>query len=332
MKVTDLTLNGIRSIPDGRYDLTDGARKNPLDVVIVTGPSASGKTSFLEAIAAVKEANGPYGLPPRPSQFLRRGAGRGRIQLTLALSKEEMDRSETTEPHVSLAWAFGGGDATKEALPGVARMLRGFSVEPGLGKFEYFAARRQLPPDRRSSNIPPAPRLRLVDDADKYAAVAAYLHQRAASDGLALGERLATRGVALRTEALDSLGPVKAAIAKLLPNLRLRGVSMRDALPCIDFERRDGTVVEIDQLSDAERQGILFAVTFVQTGLRRSIVLIDTPELYLHPRDHAAFLEGLSVLGSDNQIIVATTSTEILRSARPEQVIDLASPSDRART
>ena len=76
-------------------------------------------------------------------------------------------------------------------------------------------------------------------------------------------------------------------------------------------------------LSDGERQAFLFAATFLRSGINGSLVLVDTPELHLGGPDARAFLAALTRLGADNQIIVATSSTEIVAGAPPAQVIRL---------
>ena len=93
----------------------------------------------------------------------------------------------------------------------------------------------------------------------------------------------------------------------------------------VRFRCRDGTVVDLDELSASERQAVLFGLTFLRSGVHRSLVLIDSPELHLPPRRHADFFAGVCALGRDNQILAATTSAELLASVGLDQVIDLSS-------
>src|SRR3954468_15356408 len=84
MKLTRLVLENFRGAPSGNWSFTgpDGA---PLDTVIVTGPASSGKTAFLEAIAALKESVGAYDMPPATRRLLRRGASAGKVEGTWQL-------------------------------------------------------------------------------------------------------------------------------------------------------------------------------------------------------------------------------------------------------
>lgn len=81
-------------------------------------------------------------------------------------------------------------------------------------------------------------------------------------------------------------------------------------------------------MSDSELQGFLFAGAFTWLGLNRSLVLIDTPELFIHPDDHARFFQAICDLGKDNQIIAATSSPAILASVSADQILDLERPPD----
>ena len=60
-----------------------------------------------------------------------------------------------------------------------------------------------------------------------------------------------------------------------------------------------------------------------RSGLARSLVLLDTPELCLHPEDQIRLIEGLRVAVAEGQLIVATTSPAILRSVASCQVVVL---------
>jgi predicted ATPase len=97
------------------------------------------------------------------------------------------------------------------------------------------------------------------------------------------------------------------------------------------FARRDGSELGIPDLSASEEQAALFAFAFTWLRLSRSVVLVDTPELHIHPKVHADFFGRLSRLGPDNQLLAATSSEALLRSVPVSQVIDLSSSTSRKR-
>src|SRR5258706_14717461 len=101
---------------------------------------------------------------------------------------------------------------------------------------------------------------------------------------------------------------------ELLPRFLIgRVVAGFDVSACdLAFVTAAGSTCDLDELSASERQGVLFAATFRRSGVRGSLVLIDTPELQLHPDDHARFFAALQRLEPGNQILAATTSPAIL--------------------
>ncbi len=117
--------------------------------------------------------------------------------------------------------------------------------------------------------------------------------------------------------------PFAQAIAAVLPHLRLAGFDLGDG-GGLRFSRRAGEVVALDDLSDSEHQGVLFALAFAYFGLSGSIILIDEPELHMHATARVRFLETLAALGRDNQILAATGAAELVSAAKPGHVIELS--------
>jgi predicted ATPase len=68
---------------------------------------------------------------------------------------------------------------------------------------------------------------------------------------------------------------------------------------------------------------VIFAATFIRSGLSHSLIFIDTPELYLGSDRVAPFVGALRSMGVDNQLIVATGSRELLETVDPQSVIRL---------
>lgn len=330
MKLLNISLHAVRGVPDGEYAFVAPVGGAPLDVVLITGAPSSGKTSLLEAIATVKEAAGGYGPPPKAPRMLRAGATSGRIEATWILSPSERARGGIAEGICTTTWKFSKGESRAEVSPRFEDMLANYSRDPEHGKFEYFAANRSLlgGPSRAPAGASPAAhegRLRLTKDPGKYAGLRRVLCDLALADAGRVARLVAVRGLATRGSHEDGLAPYKDVIAAVLPDLRLAGVELRDdGSSVVRFVRRDRAVVELEDLSESEQQGVLFALAFHRFGLNHSIVLIDGPELHQSPTQHVRFLQSLVALGNDNQIIAATSSTEILSAAAAGQVINLS--------
>jgi predicted ATPase len=330
MKLVRLKLANVGAIADGDYALVDRRTGRPLDVVIVTGGPASGKTTLLEAIIAAKEGVGAYGPPPDGSRLLRSGKSSGRIEATWWLSAQEVERAELREPAARTVLELRSeGRARSRHDSRLERLFASYSHDADVGKVDYFPDNRQLVVRSWSPMAPPLSeqaeaRERLGRDPDKYAPVIRSFVDLAVEQGLRANAALAERGIALRLSAPDAFGPLRAAIARILPDLRFAAVEPRDGAPRVLFERRDGTQVALERLSAFEQQGVLFAVSFWRIGLEHSLVLVDEPELHVHPREQARFLRAIVGLGSDNQVIVATGSEAIVQEATPWQLVDLS--------
>jgi len=329
VKIVELTLECFLGAPDGTYSFQHPHTLEPLPVVVVTGPAQSGKTSLLEAIAAVKELAGSYGAPPDARSLVRRGCRAGSAIATWRLSPEEMERAGTSQAVWRTEVTVGEVARAPDVDPRLRSILETYSLEPRCGKFEYFAADRRLPRRDGLAEEPMLPStieatMRLRRGAEKYMGVHRALVECALGDATRRLTLLNERGIAFASEEEDAMTPYRKVLAGLLPNLRLDGLATNRGQQVVRFVRRDGSWSTLTELSEGERQVVLLAVTFLRLGLNDSVVLIDAPELHLHPDNHVVVLQSLAGLGVDNQLIVATASPEIVRFASPHERIQLA--------
>jgi hypothetical protein len=321
MKIHRIITNGFRGLPDRTFELGAPRGGAPFDVVFVTGPAGSGKTSFLDAIVAAKENVGPYGQPRSPTEYVRRGESGAKVRVDWVLSEGERVRSGATASLIPTESIFASSFIPAPMHDqAIVATLSAYDLDASTGKVEFFPARLRLPRGGATSltaaAVPSIARgLRLTRDDAKYGGLEEYAV--AASLGLDSGDPNERGGERL------SAGRLAAAFSALCRTKRLDGVRRIEG----GFEPRfiDGRGVfhGIDQLADSERQAFLFAATFVRSGVSGSIVLIDTPELHLGGADAAAFVQALAGIGVDNQLIVATSSAEVLATAPASQVIRL---------
>jgi predicted ATP-binding protein involved in virulence len=78
------------------------------------------------------------------------------------------------------------------------------------------------------------------------------------------------------------------------------------------FKNTQGDLVTIDQLSDGEKQLYGRVVALMILEPHNSIILIDEPELALHPAWQQAIMSIYSRIGKNNQFIIATHSPQII--------------------
>lgn len=324
MKLLDLEVESFLGLPDGRYAFTHPATGQPLPLVFIGGGPASGKTSLLEAIIALKESVGSYHIPPDPARFLRSGTTTGWVRGTWQLNAQEASLAGL-EQRTYPAELLLGASRSRAPAPGPEAVFKAYVRDPAVGKLEYFPCDRRLEPRLAQAplNDRAAAELRLTRRGDKYAGFDHVFMRLAARDGLSALAQVDVDGILLKGDHHDSLLPYRAAIRSLCPTLNLSHVELREGGGMVWFERANGAMVDLYHLSHSEQQAVLFAVTHQLFGLSHSILLIDEPELHLHPSEHERLVGGLVGLGQDSQIIAATSSSGLLHSAARHQVIEL---------
>lgn len=300
MRIANVSTLGVSGLADGRRDFTRGGA--PADVVIVTGPPGSGKTTILEAIATTKEAIAPYGQGP-DRWMVAPGQSAAKVTIDWVLDEDELAVAGGTALRPSEALFGDVKPATETAWDDGLRLVLG-RWAPHLPKVEYFHAHRTLPSSRAGRVTRPSARARLARDSSKY-------------DGLLdtiVDWTLSGDDKALRFEA---------GFAALCSSRSFAGTTTRGGVRAAGFEAPGVEQwATANELSDAEQQAVIFAATFAVIGLWRSVVLIDNPELFLATPMIGPFVRALASMG-DNQLILATGSREVLAAADGAVVVDL---------
>jgi hypothetical protein len=283
MKIQRATFHGVQGVPDLTLDLTDARTGVPRALVVVTGPSASGKTRMLEALIAAKEAIRPYGLMTPGAQWIG-AASAAKVAITFYLDEAEREFAGTSSPTLEGEVIFLPERANAEADDGLRAVLGRYSHNPAYGKVDYFPAERRIPTFPPFPGLGPAEQrvLRLTRDPRKYGSVLPFL--RTLDHDVARRERFV------------------ASLAALSPTCRYVPDPSGEAIPRC-FSSRGGASVTATQLSQSEADAVIFAATAAAIGLDHSLVFIDRPDL--HTADLARFAAGLASLGQDNQLFLA---------------------------
>ncbi len=283
MKIQQATFRGVQGVPDLTLDLTDARTGGPHTVVVLSGPSASGKTRMIEALVAAKEAIRAYGLMVTGAPWIGE-ASAAKVRVTFQLDEAEREFAGTTSPSLGGEVIFRPDRVDCEADDGLRAMLGRYSHNPAHGKVDYFPAERRIP------TFPPFPGLgsgeqrvlRLGKDPRKYGFILPFL--RTLDHDAPRRERFA------------------AGLANLSPTCRYVADRSGEASPRC-FSSRGGAPLTAAQLSHGEADAVIFAATAAVIGLDHSIVFVDRPEL--HADDVGHFVSGLASLGLDNQLILA---------------------------
>jgi hypothetical protein len=304
MKIQRVTFLGVRGVPDLALDFLDAAADAPHDLVVLSGPPASGKSRALEVLATAIEAVAPHGPGIAGAPWIGAGAA-AKVIFAAYLDEEER--------------AYAGGDAVAyEAevtfLPdrvdaaadeGLIAVLERYDHQHRTGKIEYLASSRRLTLEQPWAGLSALEQaaLRSGKDARKYSFVPRFL--RALEPGSAHARAFA-----------DTL-------STLSPTCRYQQAPAAPGLPRC-FTSRHGAAVTAAELSHGEADAVLLAATAVAVQLTRSIVLVDRPDLHVAPASVPSFVAGLRALGEDNQLILASAAPEV-HAAPGAFVVDLSS-------
>ena len=94
------------------------------------------------------------------------------------------------------------------------------------------------------------------------------------------------------------------------------------------FTNSSGDEFDINELSSGEKQLFLRTLAIRMLNPENSIILIDEPELSLHPKWQQRIVDVYKKIGKNNQIIIATHSPHILGSVRKENIMLLDKDDD----
>ena len=106
-------------------------------------------------------------------------------------------------------------------------------------------------------------------------------------------------------------------------DIKLVGMSKANSLEKIlpIFKNSSGDTFDINNLSSGEKQLFLRTLAIRTMEPENSIILIDEPELSLHPKWQQRIVDVYTKIGKNNQIIIATHSPHILGSVRKENIM-----------
>jgi hypothetical protein len=301
MKLAQATFLGLRGLRDEKLDFLDKNSRMPASFVLVTGPSASGKTRALEAILMAKEAIAPYAAGATVEGWHRDGVHAAKVVLTWWLNAEEQASSGSPEAFVTTEAILREDGITVDADEGVLSVLERYRHDDAFGKVEYFPESRRLlayGPSHGTSELEQSG-LRTERDVRKYGFVPRFLQELARQPA--------------RQRAFSEL------VTRLAPALRYAP----GEYPEVCFRSREAEPVGYEALSSSEADAVIFAATTVMLGLSHSIVLIDRPDLHLGFDRLGAYLNALTTIGTDNQIIAASPNAAIASAVAGARVISL---------
>lgn len=86
------------------------------------------------------------------------------------------------------------------------------------------------------------------------------------------------------------------------------------------FRNNSGNEFDITALSSGEKQLFLRALSLKFLEVNNSVILIDEPEISLHPQWQKKIIDVYESIGKNNQIIIATHSPHIIGDIESKQL------------
>ncbi|KXB64549.1 hypothetical protein HMPREF3180_01376 [Leptotrichia wadei] len=140
---------------------------------------------------------------------------------------------------------------------------------------------------------------------------------------------IATRIMEMANEQENTpMGEIRAAVFKEINeifeildlDIKISGIS-KNAKSIPIFTNSAGDKFDINELSSGEKQLFLRTLAIKMLNPENSIILIDEPELSLHPKWQQRIVDVYRKIGKNNQIIIATHSPHILGSVKKENIM-----------
>ena len=312
MKIEKVHIKNIKGIKD--LELSFKKNNKILDVIVLAGVNGSGKTTILESIKDFfNNTNINYNEPEKSN-----------VNLDIFFEDFEKNNIEEAEKF---------SDNSKHALWDFFTTLQNYDYYRKNSN-DYY--RNQI---AKRFDIPP--KIIYVPAENKFEEIQTYsttlskeykfiniINSNVIRD---IPSYIATRRNYLATIEEDlTMKEITNKVVKeinrifsvLELDVKLKGFSKNEKIMPI-FENSAGEEFDINDLSSGEKQLFLRTLSIKMLEPKNSIILIDEPELSLHPKWQQRIIEVYKKIGENNQIIIATHSPHILGSVTSENIFIL---------
>lgn len=363
MKIKNLSVrNYKRFVTSREFNFCD-ENGEPNDVILIIGNNGSGKTSILQAIAAlIGSATKPH-FSPADLDWLGYDysyiqSGRMPIMMKASIAFSELERRATTEYAKQLADFSSRNIGRPSQLPEIdihleydlrkvkARTLANFYQLSG---YQYALQLKPFVPNfsqlfervgsiywyneqRTSTSVLPFPIEKEMENSNSNGNGKIKFENKDLRELLSrlyrFHERLEKGTYQLREGQMDYYARLSDSYTRIFRQRKFEGPSPKMDIAKIfeeeDFWLSDGqTNYEINGMSAGERAIFPILLDFASWNINNSIILIDEIELHLHPPLQQEFLRALPLLGSNNQFIITSHSDDIVSTFPNSQIIRL---------
>jgi len=292
-----ITIEGFRSIRSIK-DLP----LRPINLLI--GANGSGKSNFLEAFVFLQEAQAGY-MESYVSKY--RGADRLLHYGSKTTHKITVDLDSNFR-HLAAYYGYVAGDNLAEAIP-EGGLLAGATSEGGFVDRPTPSFRRYQFHDTGFHS--PIKKTNQLDENR-------FLH----SDG----GNLAAFLYRLRLQYKESYNLIRKTVQQVAPffdDFQLEPLALNPNTIKLEWRhKRSDQYFDASSFSDGTLRFIALATVFLQpVELRPSVILVDEPELGLHPYAIGLLTSLIKQASNDTQVIAATQSPLLLDCFDPEDIL-----------
>lgn len=300
MRIRFLSFMGIRGLDGLQRDLP---RATDLDLIVVHGGFARGKTTFLDTIAAAKEAVADYGSPDaRWDALVGSSTGSAKVRIDWEPSDDERSRAGSGETLLSGESILGKAHLPSEH-PRLLQALLSQRGDAERGSVHYLHDTRDLAGPVSFGAGEASAAERLTTRNTKFSDFYDVLDQPQFSAVRTLGAR---------------------RFAELFPHLEVTGLR-RTGISFVPALRHRETGVErtYNTLSSSERHAFITAFYTAKAPIIDSVLMVDAPELGFGDEGAVELVRALLRWTTRTQIVVATASTAVRSMPEAAHVVEL---------
>jgi AAA15 family ATPase/GTPase len=143
-----------------------------------------------------------------------------------------------------------------------------------------------------------------------------YIHQKSAARDKKISDEVkknpAKSGEQILIEFPDPLEKYQQIFRELLPGKELQNIT--PATPKdFTYKDSDGSILPFSSLSSGEQEVVKVIFDVIRKEIRHSVIIVDEPELHLHPTLTFKLIETLKTIGDHtNQFIFLTHSADLI--------------------
>jgi predicted ATPase len=115
----------------------------------------------------------------------------------------------------------------------------------------------------------------------------------------------------------DPLAPYNSLLGRLFPGYGF--VDTSDASLSLQVRLPSGDVIPFQDMSSGEKEVFFILAFFVRHSISNSVIVVDEPELHLHPELGRKFVRFMRTIMPGNQIWIATHSADLIDEAGRER-------------